>query len=118
VFPIAVSGDAIDRTVLTAVQAQRPLLPVAMAAYLRHLASHWDEYATTLPARFETLRDEFAVTGTHRREPGQLAHLALGLEVFLQCATEAGGLTLPEPTPILSEHRHALRHPAAAPALP
>jgi hypothetical protein len=112
-FPIAVPRDAIDRTVLTAVQAQRSLLPLAMAAYLRHLASHWDEYATTLPARFETLRDEFAVTGTHRREPGQLAHLALGLEVFLQCAVEAGGLAMPEATAILDKHREALRELAA-----
>jgi hypothetical protein len=112
-FAIAVPRDAVDRTVLTAVQAQRPLLPFAMGGYLRHLARHWDEYANTLPARFDLLRDTFAAMGTHRREPGQLAHLALGLEVFLQSVVEAGALTIPEATAILEEHHQALRELAA-----
>lgn len=88
--PIGVTPGAVDRVALTRAQAMREQYPSALAGYLKFLASDFGQWQAELPARFRELRSELQVSGSHRREPGQLAHMLLGLETFLSFAQEMG----------------------------
>jgi hypothetical protein len=86
-------GDA-DLEVLTEMQraAADGLLASAMSAYVRYLAPRMGSLTESVPARQRELRG--AVAGaTHARTPDVVASLALGLETFLQFATEVGAIT-------------------------
>ena len=92
-FPIAVRPGSLAKEALSAAQAQRHLYPRAMAAYLQHLAPRIEALKADLPRRFQELRHRTAWGGAHAREPGQVAHLQLALEVWLTFAVEIGVLT-------------------------
>ena len=92
-YPVPVAPGAVDPRRLAEAQACRPLYPLAMAAYLRWLAGRLDDLRAALPARFRALRGAAQQAGAHRREPGQVAHLYLALEVWLGFAVEAGAVT-------------------------
>jgi hypothetical protein len=92
-FPVSVTPGAIEPSHLTAAQEQRHLYPLAMAGYLQVLAQQFAQLRAALPGHFRALRTELQVSGGHRREPGQLAHLLLGLETFLDFAVGRGVIT-------------------------
>lgn len=91
-FPVAVEPGSISPSKLAEAQDRRHLYPLATAAYVRHLAGRFEGLRAELPSRFRALRREAQVAGGHRREPGQVAHLLLGLEAFLGFAVEAGAI--------------------------
>jgi hypothetical protein len=92
-FPIAVTKGAIDSAKLKQAQQQKRRYPLAMAGYLHALAKRFERGRDTLPTRFQALREESQQIGGHRREPGQVAHLLLGLETFLEFAVANEVLT-------------------------
>jgi hypothetical protein len=92
-FPIGITRDAIDPAKLRQAQEAKPFYRVAMAGYLQSLSQRFDALRERLPARFRELRDELQQIGGHRREPGQVAHLLLSLETFLDFAVESNVLT-------------------------
>ncbi len=98
-FPVPVAPGAIDLTSLTAAQAVRAQYPPAMSGYLQWLAGRMDrEEAGWLVGRYRDLRQQAQQTGGHRREPGQVAHLLLGLELVLGYGVALGVVTEAERT--------------------
>jgi hypothetical protein len=88
-----VSPGDVDLEVLTEMQraAAEGLLASAMSGYVRYLAPLMGGLKESLPARQKELR---AIgVGAHARTPDVVASLALGLETFLQFATEVGAIT-------------------------
>jgi hypothetical protein len=92
-FPVAVDPGAIDTTRLGAAQRQARLFPSTMSAYVSWLAAQFDPLRASLPARLEELRARASGNRMHAREPGQIAHLMLGVEVFLRFAVEKDAIT-------------------------
>jgi Domain of unknown function (DUF927) len=93
---------------LSDAQADRHLLPQAMAGYLQWIAIHWDDWRTDVPQTFHTLRTTAYQAGNHAREPSQVAYLQLGWEMFTRCALDAGALTTAERTEILQKTQEVL----------
>jgi hypothetical protein len=93
IFPVPMAPGDVDVEKLSAAQAQRPLLAEAMAGYVQWIARHFEAIQRTLPIRFQELRALAQQTGGHRREPGQVAHLYLGLETWLTFAVASGAWT-------------------------
>jgi hypothetical protein len=92
-FPVAVEPDAITLAQLSQAQEERRHYPQAMAGYIRFLAQRIDDLREELPARFRALRSQLQVAESHRREPGQVAHLLMGLETFFGFAVAIGAMT-------------------------
>ena len=92
-FPVAVAPRQTDPAKLTIAQDNRSLYPFAMAAYVMHLAGRMDALKVELPRRFTELRQQAARSGGHAREPGQVAHLQLALEVWLGFAVDISATT-------------------------
>jgi hypothetical protein len=91
-----ISPGDVDLSVLTEMQraAAEGLLAGAMSGYVRYLAPLMGGLKESLPARQKELR---AIgVGAHARTPDVVASLALGLETFLQFATEVGAVTKSE----------------------
>jgi len=88
-----ISPGDVDLSVLTEMQraAAEGLLAGAMSGYVRYLAPRMSGLKESLPARQKELRA--TGVGTHARTPDVVASLALGLEMFLQFATEVGAIT-------------------------
>jgi hypothetical protein len=86
------AGD-LDWSLLTELQnrAAQGQLAAAMSGYIVHLASRLDEIHAAQGERIAELR-ELLDTGTHRRIPDSLAHLALGWESYLDFAVTCGAL--------------------------
>src|SRR5690606_29542349 len=96
-FPVPVGPGAIDSTVLSAAQAARGQYSLAMRGYLQWLAGRMDGGNTEwLVERYRELRQRAQQTGGHRREPGQVAHLLLGLESAFAYGVELGVMTATE----------------------
>jgi hypothetical protein len=93
IYPVAMVRDAITEAQLTEAQAAQAHYAEAMAGYLHFLARRYDEFRDILPARFQELRAALRLAGSHRREPGQIAHLLLGLETFLRFAVAIEAMT-------------------------
>jgi hypothetical protein len=74
-----------------------------MACYTQWIAQEWERLAPALAKRFQALRAKAAALGTHNREPGHIAHLQLGWEVFTECAVAVGALTPEDRAAILEE---------------
>ena len=88
-----ISPGDVDLDVLTEMQrtAAEGLLAGAMSGYVAYLASRMGGLKESLPVRQKELR---AIgVGAHARTPDVVASLALGLETFLQFATEVGAIT-------------------------
>jgi hypothetical protein len=92
-FPVAVEPGAITPVQLSRAQEERVQYPLVMAGYLQFLALRFVELRGALPAQFQVLRAQLQVAGGHRREPGQVAHLLLGLETFFDFAVDVGAMT-------------------------
>jgi hypothetical protein len=107
-FPVAVEPGAITPARLRQAQEARHDYPHAMAGYLQYLAQRFDVLQGEMPARFRALRAELQVDGSHRREPGQVAHLLLGLETFFSFAVAIGAITGAEREARLGEAREVL----------
>jgi hypothetical protein len=112
-FPVAVAPGAVDPAKLAVAQRQRDRYPAALAGYLRWLAGRFDALRAALPARFRELRARAQRDGGHRREPGQVAHLHLGLETWLGFAAEAGAVGARERDGLLARAWDALLAHAA-----
>jgi hypothetical protein len=101
IFPIKFEKEAVDLGKLTRAQAQAPMLPYVMRAYLEWLAPQMNDLKQTLPQSFEELRAEALVEG-HGRIPEEIAHLQLGMDLGLKFFVEKGALT-PEDADALKE---------------
>jgi hypothetical protein len=67
-----------------------------LAAFVRWLASRYDDVRRGLRAEIDALRDKALRSGQHRRTPEIVANLALGLRLFLDFAEETGAITVTE----------------------
>jgi len=112
-FAVPVEPGAVDATRLTVAQDRRDELAVALAIYIRRLAGRMDDdgpdsLPATLPHRYRALRAAAQQEGGHARGPGQVAHLYLGLETFLEFARDAGALDVAERDALLAGAWEAL----------
>jgi len=64
----------------------------AMSGYIRWLAVRYEDLRESLKAEHAELRRAASVSGQHRRTPGIVADLALGLRYFLLFAHESGAI--------------------------
>lgn len=99
---------------LTEAQHHREDYALAMSGYLAWLAGQDAAFAPTLRERFHTLRTKAQTAGAHARQPGAVAHLMLGWEVFTTYAHEAGALTRDERDTVLLQVWAQLTTAAAA----
>lgn len=113
-FSVPVPPDAVDIARLTAAQGARELFPQAMAGYIQYLATHMGDLRGELPARFRDMREMLHGTSSHAREPGQVAHLLVGLGVFLEYAATIGALDAASQRELLSNATAALLELAEA----
>lgn len=106
---LPVSAGDVDAAVLTHLQAKRADFALAMAGYLRWVAHEWSRLKARVPARFRALRTGIAteVQG-HRRDPGQAAHVLLGVEMFLDYAVATGAMLAVDRDERLARARRAL----------
>jgi hypothetical protein len=88
----------VDPDVLTACQADADagLYARAMAAFVKWVASRYDEVQSTLKGLADQFRREFTRPGDHGRTPEIAADLLAGFEVFLLFAREAGAVDADE----------------------
>ncbi|MEK7205259.1 MAG: hypothetical protein AAB254_07085, partial [candidate division NC10 bacterium] len=96
---LELSPGQVDLQELTRAQedAARGLLARALAGYLKWLAPQMDQLKEVLPPRHRELRIEARSVGVvHDRTPDIMASLAMGWEVFLRFAREAGAVTVKE----------------------
>lgn len=92
---LQVEPGAVESGALTACQqdAREGRYALAMAAFLRWLAPRYgDLRAGSLAKERERLRQAAVDAGQHRRTPGIVADLSLGLRFFLHFAVDAGAL--------------------------
>ena len=66
---------------------------MAMAGYLQWLAADYETIQSTLAAETAALRERAMGDRTHRRTPGIIADLAVGLRYFLRFSVECGAIT-------------------------
>jgi Domain of unknown function (DUF927) len=90
---LELSPGALDWERLTVCQsaASTGLYAFAMSGYIRWLATRYEGIREGLKAEHAELR-KAAATGQHRRTPGIVADLALGLRYFLLFAHESGAI--------------------------
>ncbi|MDP9476913.1 MAG: DUF927 domain-containing protein, partial [Actinomycetota bacterium] len=90
--------DDLDWRALTTCQgdAREGLYASAMAGFVSYLARDYERIQQRLPAEKQRLREEASQAGQHKRTPGIVADLALGLKYFLAFAEEAGAVTTEE----------------------
>lgn len=69
------------------------LYAAAVSGYVRWLAAHYGEIKAGLGEERAALREAAAKTVQHRRTPGIIADLALGLQYLLRFAHEAGAVS-------------------------
>jgi hypothetical protein len=95
---LEVAPGEIDVGRLTACQkdAAAGLYAASMAAFVRGLASRYDEVRAGLPAERTTLRDQALAQGLHRRTPTIQADLALGLRYLLAFARHVQAVSAEE----------------------
>ncbi len=66
---------------------------MAMAGYLQWLAADYETIQSALPAETAALRELVTGNRSHRRTPGIIADLAVGLRYFLRFSVECGAIT-------------------------
>jgi hypothetical protein len=93
-FIIEINEGDIDVQKLTACQSEAAagLYAMAMAGFIQWLAGKYGQVLATLPAQISELRQQATVSGLHRRTPGIVASLAIGLKYFLDFAQDAGAI--------------------------
>jgi Domain of unknown function (DUF927) len=87
-------AEAVDWQMLTQCQGEAAagLYAQAMGAYLRWLAPRYQELRQELGQEIAILRGQAYQQGQHRRTPGIVADLAVGLQYFLTFAQEVGAV--------------------------
>jgi hypothetical protein len=95
---VELSPGDVDPTRLTACQkdAAAGFYAQSLAGFLSWLAPRFLDIHNRLRQEEAALRDVAKAEGQHRRTPGILAGLALGLRYFLDFAQEAGAITTTE----------------------
>jgi hypothetical protein len=94
VIAVEVARGDIDPVRLTVCQehAARGLYAAATAAFVRWLASRYEDLRAGFGAELATLRDELQQADCHLRMGSNLAHLVVGWRYFLQFAQDAGAI--------------------------
>jgi hypothetical protein len=86
----------------------------AMSGFLRWLAARYDDVRASLREEREALREWAALSAQHKRTPGIVADLGLGLRYFLLFAHDAGALSAEEAERLWLRGWAALGEAAAA----
>lgn len=99
-----VAPNAMNWTKLTACQqdAARGRYAQSLGSYVRWLAAQYEEVQATLNQQRRELRDRAALEG-HKRTPGIIADLGLGLRYFLRFGVQLGALPQREADHLWSE---------------
>lgn len=104
----------IDMERLTAAQGNADRLPYAMAGYLAMLSGEMEELKERLPILLQQMRQSTTLDSTHLRVPEIVAHLNLGLFLFLEFAKRAGGVSEDQTDQIFEEGQTAIMDQAKA----
>lgn len=110
-FPIGMRREDVNLTELTAMQRDARVLPIAMRAYIEHIAqlvTGNPEFAAFMRGRFEDLRQQFSGHG-HLRSPSAATHLALGWRCFVRFAEKIGAVNGGEAESLIRRGDIALR---------
>lgn len=91
-------------------QAERGVLALSMAGFVRWLAGRFDEVQAGLQSREELARQSQVAENEHSRTAGNLAALYVGFDLFLMFAVEAGAIDLGRADLLRSECAEALRN--------
>ncbi len=89
----------------------------AMAGFVRWLAGRLDGVRARLPAATAAARDAAYRTGQHRRTPGIVANLKVGLDCFLEFAHQAGALEAADARKIQERFDRAMEETASRQAV-
>ena len=91
---LELSPGALDWERLTGCQsaAASGHYALAMSGYIRWLATRYEDLRESLKEEHAELRKAAGASGQHRRTPGIVADLALGLRYFLLFAHESGAI--------------------------
>lgn len=92
------------------------LYAAAMSGYLRYLAPRIADLRRGMPQEVARLRVEATSSGQHRRTPGLVADLMMGLDTFVAFAGEVGALTTSDAAALRDRAWHALGKAAQAQA--
>src|SRR5215207_6764642 len=95
-------------------EAAGGLYAQAMSGFLRWLASRYEKLRSELKKEHAVLREVASTSSQHRRTPGIIADLALGLKYFLLFANEVGALSEAEAEELWVQGWLALGKAAAA----
>ena len=88
ILSVEINKGDINLKLLSAAQAHRHDYSVAMTHYILWLQAHWDELKTTLPGRYQQLRDECQAGKYHPRLAGVVAAMHIGLSCALDFLAE------------------------------
>lgn len=105
-----VDQDTYDRARLTDAQQQGGggVYALAMAGYIRHLASERDRLPDVLRGAMVATRAGLAVDGQHLRAPEAAASLYLGWKEWLRYAQVIGAVSVQEADTLLSQVHHGV----------
>jgi len=94
--------------------AANGLYAQAMASFVQWLATRYEKLCSELKEEHAVLREAASTNTQHRRTPGIIADLALGLKYFLLFANEVGALSEAEAEGLWMQGWRALGEAAAA----
>lgn len=89
------------------------LFAQAMAGFVQWLASRYEKLCSELKEEYAVLREAASTSTQHRRTPGIIADLAVGLRCFLLFANEVGALSEAEVEELWVQGWRALGEAAA-----
>ena len=81
---------------------------IAMAGFIRWVASQYDVITKRLADRSSILRNQLARDSSHKRTPDSIASLVAGLELFVDFAVDCGALSQEQAAVFLDEGRESL----------
>lgn len=115
-FVLEVPAGGMDWDLLSRCQddGAEGLYAQAMTGFLVWVAGRYEELTELRPRRLQELRSLATASGQHRRTPGIVADLALGLETFLRFARDVGALSEAEALALWERGWAALGEAAAA----
>jgi hypothetical protein len=110
-----IGPDDISRQLLSKCQndAEAGKYARALAGFVHWLAPRYEAVQRSLRREVDRLRQAAAAGAPHRRTPGIVADLAVGLECFLHYAVDAGVFTQAEARAEWADGWKALQHAAA-----
>jgi hypothetical protein len=113
---VEVGPEDVDFKKLTRCQkeAREGLYAAAMAGFVRWLAERYEEIGERMPEEVQKLREKATSGGEHKRTPGIVADLSLGLKYFLEYAEDAGVATAEEAEELWARGWKAILEAAAS----